>query len=214
MIEGHELPEDPRGARRGRPAQHRLLPDQARAEARPGRRPGRLGALRGDDRRRGQRRAGAEAGADGGGDGLGGAGDQGRRRRRPAQGRVRPPAAGGRRGTADRPQHPPARPPLPDQDGLRGGADPARRDPRLRLPLPPPPPDPGRLPDDRHPLLRARPGALRRAALPRPPAARTRLPSRCRPGWRRRSARSSPSSSSTPSSAAASKPAAPRRRRP
>ena len=120
----------------------------------------------------------------------------------------------GRRGPADRPQHPPPRPPLPDQDRLRGGADPARRRARLRLPLPPPPPDPGRLPDDRHPLLRARPGALRRAALPRPPAAgagRLRGPGRAR---RRRSARSSPSSSSTPSSAARSRPAGPRRRRP
>ena len=55
--------------------------------------------------------------------------------------------------------------------------------------------------------------ALRRAALPRPPAARAgrlRGPGRA---WRRRSARSSPSSSSTPSPAAASTPAAPRRRR-
>ena len=51
------------------------------------------GPLHGDDRRRRQRRAGAEAGADGGGDGLGRAGDQGRRRRRPAQGRVLAPAA-------------------------------------------------------------------------------------------------------------------------
>ena len=94
---------------------------------------------------------------------------------------------GGRRGAADRPQHPPPRPPLPDQDGLRGGADPARRRARLRLPLPAPPPDPGRLPDDRHPLLRARPGALRRAALPRPPAAgagRLRGPGRAGDGAR------------------------------
>ena len=32
------------------------------------------------------------------------------------------------RGAADRPQHPPPRPPLPDQDRLRRGPDPARRD--------------------------------------------------------------------------------------
>ncbi len=66
---------------------------------------------------------------------------------------------------------------------LRGGADPARRGTGLRLPLPSPPPDPGRLPDDRHPLLRAGAGPLRRAALPGPPAARAgRLRGAGRPG--------------------------------
>ena len=214
VIEGPELPEDPEELAEA--AQRntifcRIKPEQKKALV-----GGALGggALHGDDRRRRQRRAGAEAGADGGGDGVGGAGDQGRGRRGAARGRVRATAAGGRRGTADRPQHPPARAAVSDQDGLRGDADPAGRGAGVRLPLPPPPPHPGRLADDRHPLLRPRPGALRRAAVPGAAAARARRPSRSRPGWPPRSARSSPSSSSTPSSAAASKPGAPRRRRP
>ena len=173
----------------------------------------RVGALHGDDRRRRQRRAGAEAGAARGGDGLRRPGDQRRGRRRPARGRVLAAARSGRRRAADRPQHPPPRAPLPDQDRLRGDADPARRGARLRLPLPAPPPDPGRLPDDRHPLLRARPGALRRPALPRAAdagAGRLRGAGRAS---RRRSARSSPSSSSTRCSAARWRRAGPRRRR-
>ncbi len=214
VVEGPDLPDDPEGLARGGAREHDLLPDQAGAEEGAGRGAGRRRPLRGDDRRRRQRRAGAEAGADGGGDGLRRPGDQGGRRRRPAQRRVRAAAGGGRRGAADRPQHPPPRPPLPDQDRLRGDPDPARRGARLRLPLPPPPPHPGRAADDRHPLLRPRPGALGRAALPRPPAAgagRLRGPGR---GRHRARPRSSPSSSSTPSPAAASRQGAPRRRRP
>ena len=59
--------------------------------------------------------------------------------------------------------------------------------PGLRLPLPPPPPHPGGAADDRHPLLRARPRPLRRAALPRPAAAgagRLRGPGRAGDGDR------------------------------
>ena len=85
--------------------------------------------------------------------------------------RVRPPARGGRRRPADRPQHPPARPALPDQVRLRRRPDPAGLGARLRLPVPAPAPDPRRLPDHRHPVLRARPCPLRRPALPRPAAA-------------------------------------------
>ena len=186
-IEGSELPEDAAGLAEAARGEHDLLPDRPRAEEGAGRGAARVGALHGDDRRRGQRRAGAEAGAAGGGDGLRRPGDQRGRRRRPARGRVRAAAGSGRRRAADRPQHPPPRPALPDQDGLRGGADPARRRARLRLPVPAQAPDPGRLPDDRHPLLRPRPGALRRAALPRAPdagAGRLRGPGRARHGAR------------------------------
>ena len=172
VIEGPELPEDPEALAEVALRNTifcRIKPEQKKALVAA---LCRRGPLRGDDRRRRQRRAGAEAGADGGGDGLGGAGDQGRRRRGPAQRRVRAPAAGGRRGPADRPQHPPPRPALPDQDRLRGGPDPARRGAGLRLPLPAPPPHPGGLSDDRHPLLRPCPGPLGRAALPGAAAAR------------------------------------------
>ena len=46
-----------------------------------------------------------------------------------------------RRGPADRPQHPSPRPPLRDQDRLRGALDPVHRDLRRRVPLPAAPAD-------------------------------------------------------------------------
>ena len=116
VIEGSELPEDPRALAEAAAGEHDLLPDRARAEESAGRRAARVRPLHGDDRRRRQRRAGAEAGAARGRDGLRRPGDQGRRRRRPARGRVLAAARSGRRRAADRPQHPPPRPPLPDQD--------------------------------------------------------------------------------------------------
>ena len=72
------------------------------------------------------------------------------------------PAAGGRRGPADRAQHPPPRPPLRDQDRLRRGADRAGGRARLGVPVPAQAAHPGSLPDDRDPVLRARAGAQRR----------------------------------------------------
>ena len=125
-----------------------------------------------DDRRRGQRRAGAEAGSARRRDGLGQPDQQGGGRHRAARGPVLDAAAGGRRGPADRAQHPPAGAPLPDEDRLRGLPDPGRGDLRLRVPVPAPPTHRRRLPDDRDPVVRARPGAERGPAVPRAPAAR------------------------------------------
>ncbi len=164
----------PRGAGPGRAGEHDLLPDQAGAEEAAGQRAVGSRLLHGDDRRRSQRRAGTQERPHGGGNGLRQPGDQIGRRRGAAQGRVRAAAGGGRRRPADRAQHPPARSPLPDQDGLRRGADPAGLGPRLRLPLPAASPDPGGAPDHRHPVLRTGPGTERRAALPWSAAARSR----------------------------------------
>ena len=184
VIEGPELPEDRRGGwPRWRSAQHDLLPDQAGAEesawSRPSSAPGRYAAMIGDGVNDvpALKRARMAVAMGSGAQVTKGVADvvllKDEFSRLPR---------GGRRGTADRPQHPPPRPPLPDQDRLRGGADPARRDARLRLPLPPPPPHPGRLPDDRRSPPSCSPW--------RPPTGRSTAaaccarwpPSRCRPG--------------------------------
>ena len=187
VIEGSRAAHGQGRARAGGAAQHDLLPDHARAEEGAGRRARRARPLHGDDRRRRQRRAGAEAGAARRRDGLGKPDHQGRRRHRPAARPVLDAAARGRRGPADRPQHPPARAPVPDQVGLRRLPDPARGDLRLHLPVPAPPAHRRRAADDRHPLVRARAGPERGPALPRAAAAgagRIRVPRRDRHGHR------------------------------
>ena len=67
------------------------------------------------------------------------------------------------RGTADRPQHPPARAPLPDEDRLRRVPDPSSALFGFDVPVPAAPADGRRDADDRHPLVRARARAQRRA---------------------------------------------------
>ena len=202
VIEGPELPEDPEAlaaAAQRNTIFCRIKPEQKKALVAA---LSDVGALHGDDRRRRQRRAGAEAGADGGGDGLGRPGDQGRRRRRPAQrmsSRGCPEAIGEGRRIA-RNIHRLGRLYL-TKTVYAAALILFVAVPGFAFPFLPRHLTLAGLSDDRHPLLRARPRPLGRAALPGPPDPR---PGRLRGagrGWRRRSARSSPSSSSTPSSA-------------
>ena len=171
-------------------------------------------ALHGDDRRRRQRRAGAEAGADGGGDGLGQPDHQGRSPTscccKDEFSRLPRAVAEGRR--IARNIHRLGRLYL-TKTVYAAALILLVAVPGFAFPFLPRHLTLAALPDDRDPVLRARPGALRRAALPRAAAARAGGLRRAGGAGDRGRARSSPSSSSTRSSAAPSRRAAPRRRR-
>ena len=171
---------------RGGAREHDLLPHHAGAEEGARLRDGGAWALHRDDRRWRERRAGAQAGAHGRRDGLGLADHQGSRGHRSPQGPVLDAAARDRRGKADRPQHPPPRPSLHDQVGLRRNPDRVYVHPRLHLSVPSPAPHDRGLPDHRHPLVRPGPRTERGAALPRQAPARA---PRFRPTCRHRDRR-------------------------
>ena len=61
------------------------------------------------------------------------------------------PAGSDRRGSPDRPQHSPSRPPLPDQDRHAAALIILVSVPGFTFPSPAAASHPGRLPDDRHP---------------------------------------------------------------
>ena len=108
------------------------------------------------------------------GDGIRKPDHQGDRRHRPAQGPVLASASRGRRGTPDRPEHPPPRQALRHQVRLRGRPDPGGGGPGLGLSVPAPAADGGGVPHHRDPVVRAGAGAQRRAPVQGAIAARAR----------------------------------------